>query len=537
MPGGDFNGIERERVERGLYRRRWITCIPVKMGFALNRIKQNALFGKAYSITIPTVYAVWMLIFSIVVSLFNILFFFAAAVRETGVRVWHMTSLRVDRRYRSRAVAAIGMFMFAVLMTSTFFLGLGFEVYLKDESIGYVKSQDDFEAAVENVEAKVSQVLGHSYFIYPEVTYRFGLFDRRNVLNQSQVEEQLYNDVSEVRHMSLLRIDGQIVGGTAGRNSLEAAVDAILQKYPLEKETDRVEFVRDVKITDELAPTEYLKDISDIESVLNSTVHDQEVYDVAEGDTISEIAAKHGMNQSALLELNPELDNKGRLKTESQLVVSAAVPYMSVRQYKQIVFDEVIPYTTENVSDSSIYKGESKVKVKGADGQVRVTADIICIDGIEKERVETNRDIIVEPVTKIVLVGTKIPPPKYPTGTFIRPFWGILTSNYGYRGREFHTGVDFAGPSGSSIVASDGGTVSFAGRKGNLGNLVIIDHKNGYQTYYGHCSKLLVSVGQQVAQGELIARVGSTGRSTGPHVHFEVRINGKYMNPWNYLKK
>lgn len=183
-----------------------------------------------------------------------------------------------------------------------------------------------------------------------------------------------------------------------------------------------------------------------------------------------------------------------------------------------------------------LYKGQKKVKVEGKDGEAQITASVVYVDGREQSRQVLSRIVVSEPVTKVTRVGTKPIPPKSPTGTFMRPFRGIVTSNYGYRGSEFHTGVDFAGPYGSTIVASDGGTVVFSGWKGNYGYCVIISHGNGLETLYGHCSKLLVSKGQKVAKGESIAKLGSSGRSTGPHVHFEVRKNGNHVNPWNYIK-
>ena len=156
---------------------------------------------------------------------------------------------------------------------------------------------------------------------------------------------------------------------------------------------------------------------------------------------------------------------------------------------------------------------------------------------MEVERTVVNRAITLEPVTQVILVGTQPPPPKSATGTYIRPFAaGRTTSNFGYRGREFHTGIDFAGPVGSTIVAADGGTVTFAGWMGGYGNSVIISHGGGIETVYAHCSALLVTKGQKVAQGEEIAKVGSTGRSTGPHCHFEVRLNGETVNPWGYIR-
>ena len=96
--------------------------------------------------------------------------------------------------------------------------------------------------------------------------------------------------------------------------------------------------------------------------------------------------------------------------------------------------------------------------------------------------------------------------------------------------------MDWAGAYGSPVVAADGGTVIQAGWNGGYGYCVTIDHGNGLSTLYAHNSSLLVKVGQKVAQGEQIAKLGSTGNSTGPHCHWEVRVNGKAVNPMGYLK-
>lgn len=123
----------------------------------------------------------------------------------------------------------------------------------------------------------------------------------------------------------------------------------------------------------------------------------------------------------------------------------------------------------------------------------------------------------------------------------VKPVSGIVTSRYGRRsspggiGSTNHKGLDIAAKLGTPIYAAAGGTVSFAGRKGSLGNLVIIDHGNGVQTYYGHCSKLNVSKGQKVNAGQKIAEVGKTGSATGYHLHLEIHIGGKAVNPQKYV--
>lgn len=120
----------------------------------------------------------------------------------------------------------------------------------------------------------------------------------------------------------------------------------------------------------------------------------------------------------------------------------------------------------------------------------------------------------------------------------IRPISGIITSRFGVvssvRSNK-HTGLDIAASTGTPIKAAAGGTVTFSGYKSSYGYMVVVDHGNGVETYYGHCSKLYASVGQTVSQGEVIAAVGNTGNSTGPHLHLEIRVNGVAYNPQNYL--
>lgn len=122
--------------------------------------------------------------------------------------------------------------------------------------------------------------------------------------------------------------------------------------------------------------------------------------------------------------------------------------------------------------------------------------------------------------------------------SLIRPVSGIITSRFGAASairRSSHTGLDLATSTGTPIKAAASGTVTFAGYKGSYGNLMVITHENGVQTYYGHCSQLYLSSGATVSQGQTVAAVGSTGNSTGPHLHFEVRVNGTAYNPENYV--
>ena len=169
-------------------------------------------------------------------------------------------------------------------------------------------------------------------------------------------------------------------------------------------------------------------------------------------------------------------------------------------------------------------------------GHRKVVADVFYRNKEEVSREILKEEITYEAVPKVVERGTKIPP------TYIKPIsGGRLTSNFGRRkaptrgASTYHKGVDWATPVGTAVMASSTGTVAKAGWGSGYGYVVYINHADGRQTRYGHLSKVLVSQGQTVTQGQKIALSGNTGVSTGPHVHFEVLINGSQVNPFDYL--
>lgn len=165
-------------------------------------------------------------------------------------------------------------------------------------------------------------------------------------------------------------------------------------------------------------------------------------------------------------------------------------------------------------------ENESTVKVATADLNEEIETKI---EKIEAE-IEEQKEIESHTVQGIYLEVT--------------PVSGIITSRFGNREsiRSYgHTGLDIAAPAGTPIRATAAGEVIFSGYSGGYGYVVKISHGNGIQTYYGHCSELYVSTGDTVEAGDVIAAVGSTGNSTGNHLHFEVRVNGEVVNPQNYL--
>lgn len=211
-------------------------------------------------------------------------------------------------------------------------------------------------------------------------------------------------------------------------------------------------------------------------------------------------------------------------------------PRITIRSTETATYTESVAYDVQYIDNASMYEGETSIKSEGQEGTDLIVATVERVNGEEVNRTVVSTTRISEPVPEVQYRGTKPVPAAQGTGNFQYPLTHYtISSYYGMRWGTLHTGVDLAAPHGSKIYASDGGTVTFAGWKGSYGYLVIISHGGLYETYYAHCSKILVSVGENVYQGQNIALVGSTGYSTGPHCHFEVRYNGSPQNPLNFL--
>lgn len=189
---------------------------------------------------------------------------------------------------------------------------------------------------------------------------------------------------------------------------------------------------------------------------------------------------------------------------------------------------EVVVSSEEVISKLNKSKANNKnsnnTKIAKANSTSDSTSQTVDFSNISVEKVSTKRE----------LSKTK----KQIGIALAKPVSGTISSRFGsvasIRGGA-HTGLDIASPRGTAIKASASGVVSFAGWKGSYGKMVAISHGNGVQTYYAHCSSINVSVGQKISQGQVIAAVGSTGNSTGPHLHLEVRVNGVAQNPQNYV--
>ncbi len=401
-----------------------------------------------------------------------------------------------------------------------------------------VASEEEAAAVRMSVERSISDVVGYEYTLEDsQVSYSTGLIYRSAVEDSEKLEEALSAQLDVVEHGYALYVDGNFVGATQTEGALEELLEQVSSSYRNEN-TVEISFVENIEIVECDLPVDQFTNLADVALLLTSTKEGEVTYTVESGDCWSVIAQDHNMTNKELLVLNPGYDID-KLSIGDVLVISNAVPYLTVVATQMEYYVADIPYEVEYVDDNTMWKGDTKVISKGVFGTADTVARVTYQGAEELERVIESQTMLTEPVTEVQARGTKERPSWAPTGTFQRPANGTITSPYGYRtifgSRSFHGGIDIANSKGTNIYASDGGIVTHAGWMGTYGYLVIIDHQNGYTTYYAHCSKLLVSVGDKVHKGEHIAEMGSTGRSTGSHVHFEVRYKGERKNPAKYI--
>lgn len=220
----------------------------------------------------------------------------------------------------------------------------------------------------------------------------------------------------------------------------------------------------------------------------------------------------------------------------------AALDALQVRTSSTVVSDVAIPFSTVTEKTSSQVIGYTAVKVAGQNGIERKTERVVTLNGAESERTLISDETVSSPVNKVVVIGTAqslasaSQRKAASSAGFIFPLpkgsWKV--SSYYGDGRG-HKAVDLCAKKGVSIFAAKGGTVTFAGTSGNYGQLIVVDHGNGLVTKYAHASAIFVSKGETVTAGQVIGQVGSTGQSTGNHLHFEVLSGGKNVDPAPYI--
>ena len=294
---------------------------------------------------------------------------------------------------------------------------------------------------------------------------------------------------------------------------------------------EKIEVVEAYLLEDELTTVEEAVDL------VTKEQETQIIYKVVSGDTLSQISLDNNIPMDELVAINDALEDENTIiRIDQELIITVPEPELSILWKEEQVYTEDYEAEVQYIPNDGWYTTQRVTRQEPSAGRRKVAATIAYKNGQEIGREILMEEVYAEAVPKIVERGTKIPP------TYIKPIsGGRLSSGFGARSAPTkgastnHKGVDWATPTGTTVVASNAGTVVHAGWASGYGYAVYINHADGRQTRYGHLSKVLVKTGQTVSQGERIALSGNTGRSTGPHLHFEIRINGTAVNPLKYL--
>ncbi|MCQ2550961.1 MAG: peptidoglycan DD-metalloendopeptidase family protein [Clostridia bacterium] len=425
--------------------------------------------------------------------------------------------------------------LFAILNYAT-----GYEYAYKGKILGVVKDQDDVFQVVEIVSENLSKEYGNKIEIDPEEDIAFTrIFTLGKEIDDIDMVLSRLSNMSDAQAEAYaIRIDGKNKYYLETRKDANSVLNRIMAYYvPKDKwsKYETIGFMEDVKVVKVDTITGNIKSPNAVFKTILKGKKGEGYYKIKKGDTISGIAKRKHISIKTIRKLNPKLDI-GLIHSGQKILIAKAIPSLTVKTIGIETYKKKTKYKTIYKDSKNVYRGETRVARAGVKGVKSVTARITRKNGkkIDEEVISTK--VLKKPVTRIVLKGTKKRPPTIGSGHFAWPVHGAsITSYFGGRWGRMHEGIDLACSTGTPIYAADGGTVTLAGWHWGYGLCVIIDHKNGYETLYGHCNNLYVSVGTKVYKGKKIAAVGNTGNSYGSHCHFEIHRHGTPVNPLSYL--
>lgn len=428
--------------------------------------------------------------------------------------------------------------VFVLFATISYFKNMQFalSVEYNGEHIGYIADESVFENAEKIMQGRII------YEDYEEPVdavprYSLAVVEEEDLTAAATLANELINaSGNEIMEASGLYVDDTFLGAALDQSKLQLLLDGILDEYRTGDPDERVEFVKDVRFQEGLYPITSIVDYDSMADVLTSEVAGEVVYTVEEGDAPTLIAQKQDVPYAELKQLNPNIEEE--LFVGQKVLISRSEPFLKVKRVVTEVYDEEIPFKTNETVDKNQIKGYTKVTTYGQKGLQEITADVVYIDGMEVERTVLDTRVLKEPVDQEIVTGTAAPLASVASSNSSSSFMWPVDGGYvscGINGYWGHTGMDIATSRGTAIRAAASGTVVIAKQQGAYGIHVMIDHGNNVQTLYAHCSGLNVKVGDYVNQGDLIAYVGMTGRASGNHCHFEIRINGRYMDPAMYV--
>ncbi|MEY9870280.1 murein DD-endopeptidase MepM/ murein hydrolase activator NlpD [Peribacillus sp. B2I2] len=434
-------------------------------------------------------------------------------------------------------------------------------VYLNDEFVGSVTDETEIEKVVaEKVEEAQED--------YPDFT-----FDRETqltfvpeeVFDVEVKEDQAVKGIQDQLNVKAeayeIDIDNQAVAYVASKDDAEDVLEKITLLYVNEEEFSEYESVKkesetdagalkepgsrilDIKFSVPVTFKETMVDPDEIKTVdktlsmIEEGKEEKTIYEAKEDEDLESIATRHDMDLDQLLELNPEQEEDKGIKEGERLYVTQRTPYVNVMVEREVFKEERIPFEKKVKEDDELPKGELITEQIGNEGIRAYTYAVSETNGKKISETIVKKEVTEKAKTEITRKGTKVIPSQG-SGTYSWPAdGGYISSKQGQRWGKLHKGIDIARPTTRTITAADHGIIETAGNSGGYGNKITINHNNGYKTVYAHLDSIDVKAGQKIEKGMKIGMMGSTGHSTGVHLHFEIYKNGSLVNPLNYISQ
>ena len=412
-----------------------------------------------------------------------------------------------------------------------------FQVYLDEKSLGIVRNKDIALKVMEDIRKDLSSTYSVECVLNQELKFEITHVKDDALITEQNLKQNIQSSIDFLVAGYTISINGEEIGSVKSEKEVEFVLEKIKEPYlnRIEGEIKEVKILETVQTTKKEVPLSKVSSTSELIEHIMVGSEKIKTHIVEVGESFWTIAMMYDTTVDDLIAANPDRDPE-KLKPGNEVKLVLPTSKLTVATIEEVEYNEDTAFETVVETNASMYKNEKKVKIEGQNGVTKVLASKVKHNGIVVENKIIKEEIVKEPVDQLIVKGTKEVPKTMATGILMMPTRGRLTSPYGARWGRMHKGIDIAASIGTPIKAADGGTVTFSGWQGTYGNMIEIDHGNGYKTRYAHASKLLVSKGTKVYKGQHIANVGNTGRSTGPHLHLEVLVNGTNVNPSKYVK-
>lgn len=412
-----------------------------------------------------------------------------------------------------------------------------YSVEVDRNTLATVRNEEDFIDVLEEVKREALSLYGQEAVLDKEPVFIKTRAGKDKITGHDQIVRNIKAQFDIKLKATAIKINGEEALVVKDERVAHNILNHIKTSFAGDENLnfDSIEFVENIEIVE--TATDFSKIIDEEEALqlIAMGTNEKKTHIIEQGENTWTLALKYGLEMEDIMKANPGIVPE-RLQIGQEINLVVPKPLVSVRTKEYVELVEKIPFETEYEKTDALYKGDKKITVQGEEGQREIKGYIVKENGVEVTKEIMEEKILVEPKTRVIAEGIKERPATVATGIFANPTRGRLTSPFGNRWGRKHTGIDIGSSLGTAINAADAGRVSFSGRNGAYGNLVIIDHENGYQTYYAHNNRNLVKKGDRVYKGQKIAEMGSTGRSTGVHLHFEVRKNGTPLNPQGFVK-